>query len=179
MSKFAIPAVAVVLVLVLAVVGAVVYMGRDDSSKNEDEKTSEKENNDSTQEESTMDEQEETVDNSPVAFSKIGKGILDATEDFSYFTFENGTGSCMDQGFPTDLVYDSENIVKAMNGAYMDDATTSVDFLGNIGFRGLPLTSGSAYCIASTSTTSDKAEVRCLVNEVEVCTASFDFFGVR
>jgi|GEM_PF-5185414 len=117
--------------------------------------------------------------NAPIAFSKVGKGILDAKDDYSMFTFKNGVGSCLSQGFPTDLVYDSENIAKTLDGKFMDDATTSVDFAGNIGFRGLKLTTGDANCVASTSSSSDKADVKCSVGTVEVCTVSFDFFAVK
>jgi hypothetical protein len=103
---------------------------------------------------------------------------MDAREDFKYFAFENGAGTCMDQGFPTDLTYGPDNYISTMDGTYGEDYT-GVDFMGNISFGGLLLSTGSAYCVMSTSSDSDTSSVSCSVDDVEVCTADFDLFGIQ
>ncbi|MDQ6985127.1 MAG: hypothetical protein Q9M91_01085 [Candidatus Dojkabacteria bacterium] len=180
--------VSVLILAVVAVGGYFLMSDSDDKDKNEDEtQQEEREENDVENEEesesesadSDIDEIEEdavVAMEGPVAFSEIGLGIMDAADVYAYFTFENGVGNCMDQGFPTDLVYDSENIVKTEDGSYSED-WTSVDFSGRIRFDALPLSTGDASCVIETSSVSDQADVTCSVEEVEVCTATFDIFG--
>lgn len=173
----------VALVAVVALAGGGIFLATRNNQNSESSNTNNSENSTQREEDSMaqveeVEEEEMVEETGPVPFSEIGEGILDAKENFSYFTFENGEGTCMAQGFPTDFIYDSENIAKTLDGSYADE-WTAVDFLGNIRFSGLPLSTGSADCMIETSSASDMADVSCSVDEVEVCTASFEIFGVR
>lgn len=169
----------VALVAVFAIAGGGIFLATRNNNQNENNS----ENQAQTQEDSTpqveeVEEGEMQEETGPVPFSEIGEGIMDAKENFSYFTFENGEGSCMAQGFPTDLIYDSSNMIKTLDESYADE-WTSVDFLGNIRFNNLPLSTGKAVCQFETSSESDSASVSCSVDEVDVCSATFEIFGVR
>ncbi len=169
-AMIGIPLVALVLLIVLVLF----FTSRNNAPvENNQEATS---NTDTDSQDQVIEETAtiEVNEDGSIPFSRIGKGILDAKEDFPTFKFENGTGTCMDQGFPNDMIYSSENIVMTEDGSYSEDYT-AVDFLGNIRFDGLTLSSGSAACMFETSADSDNATVSCSVDEVEVCTASFQF----
>lgn len=171
--------VASAVVLVVAIALVAFFISRNNQQQVNTTQT-EQSNTDTSQQDDTDTEdssdEELVVATGPVAFSAIGKGILDAKDSYSYFSFENGQGTCMEQGFPTNMIYDSENIVKTEDDTYMEDYT-SVDFLGNIRFDTLPLSTGSADCLFETSLDSDVANLNCSVNEVSVCTATFDLFA--
>lgn len=164
-----------VLVIVAIAAGAFFIINRNNTQKVESERISQTDTQKETPE-AVVEEKEVGEEKSPIAFSKIGKGIMDAKEIYSYFSFENGAGTCMDQGFPTNMIYTSENIAKTSDDKYIEDYT-AVDFLGNVRFDNLPLTTGAAACVFETSLDSDVAKLDCTVNEVSVCTATFDLFG--
>lgn len=174
----------VALVAVVALAGGGIFLATRNNNQNLNATATEEKKlmqTEETQESSAQDEEvieEEEEMSGPIAFSEIGKGIMDAREDFQYFTFENGAGTCMDQNFPKDLIYGPDNYISTMDGTYGYDYT-GVDFLGNISFGNLPLSTGSAYCVMSTSSDSNIASVTCSVDDVEVCTADFDLFGIK
>lgn len=158
-------------IIVAIVIGAVFIIHQNNVRNIESERISQ------INTENKPEEVEElVVEEGPISFSKIGIGIMDAKEKYSYFSFENGSGTCMEQGFPTNMIYTSENIVKTADNTYIEDYT-SVDFMGYISFDSVPLSTGSASCLFETSLDSDIAKVDCRVDEVSVCTATFDLFG--
>jgi hypothetical protein len=160
--------IAVVVILLLALIGGAGYylLTKEESEETEEQTEESTEDSDASEEEDT----------GPIPFSEVGEDIMDAKENYSKFTFENGEGTCLEQDFPLDLIYTSDNVIETEDGSYMED-WTSVDFMGNIRFDELPLSTGSASCRIETSTTSDTASVTCEVDEVEVCTAVFDLFA--
>lgn len=175
--------IGVMLVAIILIVGGVLLIISNNNKNREVEQLqtamTEIENSIAAEiEEAQQEMLEENEYTGPVPFSKVGKGIMDATDDYDYFSFENGTGTCMAQNFPTDLVYGPGNYVNTLDGTYSEDLTM-VDFLGRIRFDSLPLSTGSAACMIETSSSSDTASVSCSVDEVEVCTATFDVFGIR
>jgi hypothetical protein len=130
-------------------------------------------NTDDTEETNSKSSNEDEVAEGPVPFSEVNKGIMDAADDYEYFSFVNMQGTCLDQGFPANLIYDSANVVKTEDGSYVENLT-AVDFLGQISFDELPLSTGSASCIIGTSAGVDNANVKCSVNGAEVCAATFE-----
>ncbi|MFC1616575.1 hypothetical protein ACFL21_05510, partial [Patescibacteria group bacterium] len=112
----------------------------------------------------------------PVAFSEVGSGIMDAADTYAKFTFEDGKGDCYDQGFPTDLYYDSDNVVLTEDGSYQEDMTM-IDFTGRITFDEVPLTDGKAECEISTSSGVDNATFNCKIDDAEVCTGNFKVYA--
>jgi hypothetical protein len=163
--------IGVVLFVVLLIAGALGYylVTKDNTTDETTEQT----------EESTEDSVTDTEENTgPIPFSEVGINIMDAKEEYSKFTFVNGEGTCLDQGFPLDLIYTSENVIKTEDGSYAEDMTM-VDFMGYIRFDELPLSTGSASCTIETSSSSDTADVTCEVDEEEVCTAVFDLFAYK
>ncbi len=161
--------VAIVILILIALAGLFSYKLL---TKEKDEK--ETENNKVQSEETNQSED----DNGPIPFSKVGKNIMDAKDDYDHFTFENGEGTCLDQGFPTDLIYTSKNVIKTKDDSYIEN-WTMVDFMGVIRFDELPLLTGSASCKIETHTNQDRADLTCTVDNVEVCTASFDVFAYK
>jgi uncharacterized protein (UPF0333 family) len=167
-----------VLILVV-IVGGVFFL-----SNNNTETKKESQTNETVMESSEVEKDTNNVDatenkdmeTGPVPFSKIGKGIMDANNLYDYFSFENGKGTCMDQNFPTNIVYGPGNYMNTLDGKYGDNMTM-VDFMGQIRFKNLPLSTGSASCVMKTSSKSDTATVSCSVDQAEVCTATFDVFG--
>lgn len=169
MNKILMGLLALGLIALVGVGGYFLFIKDDESADdNDSEQTTDSE-------ETTEEEAEEPT--GPIPFSQVGINIMDADE-YSYFTFVNGGGTCMDQNFPLDMIYTSENVMKTQDGSYAEDMT-AVDFMGNIRFDGLPLSTGSASCTMETSTNSDEATVTCKVDEAEVCTAMFDVFAYK
>lgn len=150
---------------ILVIVGVLIFSNQNTNDTNNN-------NNQPTPTTETTVVEEES---GPIAFSKVGKNIMDANKEYK-FTFENGEGSCMNQNFPTDLVYGPGNVVKTEDGKYTEDMT-SADFMGNVRFDEVPLSTGSASCLIKTSTQKDTADLSCSVNDKEVCTATFDLFA--
>lgn len=118
----------------------------------------------------------------PVAFADVGKDIMDAMDEYKLFRFTEGEGTCMEQGFPTNLVYAAPNMIKTEDEKYFENMT-SVDFTGRISFNELPLTTGSAACEVKTATGITTAQVTCFNGEgdakKEVCKASFKLYGEK
>jgi len=132
---------------------------------------------DTTGETTTEEVAEEVVEETgPIVFADVGKGIMDAKEDFDHFTFEEWEGTCVDQEFPTNIIYTSANMIKTVDEEYVEDLT-SVDFTGRIRFDEVPLTSGAAECTIKTTSGVTKAELTCSVEEEEVCTATMKVYA--
>ncbi len=146
----------------------------DDEETPAEETEENTENSDDSEEES---EEESEEMSGPMPFSELGMGIMDAKDDYK-ITFENGEGDCLDQGFPTDLVYGPGNVVKTEDGSYTED-WTSVDFTGTIRFDEVALDSGSAACAATTSSEAGTADITCSVDEEEVCSVTFELFAQK
>lgn len=107
-----------------------------------------------------------------VPFADINTNIMDAYKTYK-ISFTQGEGTCMDQGFPTNLVYGPKNnIIKTEDEKYVEDMT-AVDFTGKIRFDRLTLSTGSAACVMKTVKGINTAVVTCSVAKKEVCTASF------
>ena len=112
-------------------------------------------------------------------FAEVGKGIMDAKEDFKYFAFEEGTGDCLDkENFPTNLIYTKDNMIKTSDNNFGDDYT-SVTAGGYINFKGIPLKSGKAACEVKALRSTGKGEVTCSIDEKPICTAIFTLFGYK
>jgi len=112
----------------------------------------------------------------PVPFADINTDVMDAYESYK-ISFTQGEGTCMDQGFPTNLVYGPKNnIIKTEDEKYVEDMT-AVDFTGTIRFNQLPLSTGSASCVMKTVKGINTANLTCSVTEAEVekevCTSTF------
>ncbi len=118
------------------------------------------------------------VPKGPVPFSDVKNDIMDAKESWDFFTFETAKGTCMEQGFPTNMRYTSGNVMRTEDGTYLED-WTSVDFTGTIRFDDLPLSTGKAACVMKTISGEDFAKVTCSVDEKEVCTATFTVMAHR
>ena len=118
----------------------------------------------------------------PIAFADVGTDIMDAMDTYKIFRFTLGEGTCMEQGFPTNLVYAAPNMIKTEDEKYFENMT-SVDFTGRISFNELPLSTGSAACEVKTAIGVTTAQVTCFVGEgdakKEVCTASFKLYGEK
>lgn len=122
------------------------------------------------------------VSTGPIAFADVGMDIMDAMDTYKIFRFTQGEGTCMEQGFPTNLVYAAPNMIKTEDEKYFENMT-AVDFTGRISFNELPLSSGSAACEVKTATGVTTAQVTCYVGEgdakKEVCKASFKLYGEK
>lgn len=124
--------------------------------------------------------EEETYPEGPVAFAEVGLGLMDAADVYDLFTFEEGEGTCLDQGFPTNLTYTSDNIVKTADEEYVEDMTM-IDFMGNLRFDEVPLTGGPAACKITATRGVTKVQLSCSMGEddaeKEVCTATFNMIA--
>ena len=112
----------------------------------------------------------------PVPFADINMDVMDAYAEYK-ISFTKGEGNCMDQGFPTNLVYGPKiNVIKTEDEKYVEDMT-AVDFTGTIRFDQVPLSTGSAACVVKTTVGISTANLTCSVKEGEVsnevCTATF------
>lgn len=111
-----------------------------------------------------------------VPFADIGDDIMDAKKNYSLFKFTEPEGTCMEMGFPENLVYKSTNMIMSEDEKYFDQGT-SVDFTGMIRFRDVPLTDGNAKCSIKTTKGINTANLSCKITEgdkeTEVCTGSF------
>jgi hypothetical protein len=118
----------------------------------------------------------------PVAFADVKMGIMDATKDYKLFRFLKGEGTCLEQGFPTNLVYAAPNMIKTEDEKYVEDMTM-VDFTGRISFNKLPLKSGKVACSIKTVQGVTTAQLVCTTGEgdakKEVCTGSFKVYGEK
>ena len=120
--------------------------------------------------------------NELIPFADVNIGIMDATDHYKLFKFMEGEGTCMEMGFPTNLVYAAPNMIKTEDEKYFEDMT-SVDFSGRIRFNELPLSVGNVACEVKTTRGITTAQVTCSTGEgeeqVEVCTASFKLYAVK
>ncbi|MFC1810717.1 hypothetical protein ACFLZH_04410 [Patescibacteria group bacterium] len=121
-------------------------------------------------------EEEPTYPEGPVAFAEVGLGLMDAADVYDLFTFEEGEGTCLDQGFPTNLTYTSDNVVKTADEEYVEDMTM-IDFMGNLRFDEVPLEDGPAACKITATRGVTKVQLSCTRGEddaeEEVCTGTF------
>jgi hypothetical protein len=118
----------------------------------------------------------ENADTTAIPFSEVGVGIMTAKDDYKKFTFEEGTGTCLEMGYPKDMFYDSANVMMTEDGKYIENMT-SVDFAGLIRFDDVPLNDGLAACKIQTTSKIDFANMTCSIDEVEVCTTTFKVFA--
>ncbi len=113
---------------------------------------------------------------SSVPFADLQDDIMDAKENYKLFRFTEPEGTCMEMGFPENLVYKSTNMIMTEDEKYFDQGT-SVDFTGMIRFRDVPLTEGKANCSIKTTTGINTANLSCKMaegdTETEICTGSF------
>jgi hypothetical protein len=118
----------------------------------------------------------------PVPFAEVGDDIMDAKANYKLFRFLEGEGTCMEMGFPTNLVYAAPNMIKTEDESYVEDMTM-VDFTGRISFNELPLSTGNVACEAKTNTGVTTVKVTCSSGEgdekKEVCTASFKLYAEK
>ncbi len=125
---------------------------------------------------------EEKVENKPIAFADVGMDIMDAMNTYKLFRFTEGEGSCMEKGFPTNLVYAAPNMIKTEDEKYFENMT-AVDFTGRISFNELPLGDKKVACEVKTAIGVTTAQVTCYTGEgdakVEECTASFKLYGEK
>lgn len=126
---------------------------------------------------------EETT-SGPVAFADVDMGLMDAGDEYSLFTFEEGAGTCLDMGFPTDLVWDSKNnVVKTKDESYVED-WTSIDFAGNLRFDEVSLGDKSVACVIKATSGVTTANLTCSeesededVEDIEVCTGTLKVYA--
>lgn len=145
----------------------------------------------STTDETVMDE---TVSSEPIAFSEVDANILDVmydkdsnTDGYMAFNFEEGTGTCVDMGFPASFSYKYDEdlgypVVENEDGS-MRDELVGMSISGELIYldKGFVLEGvDEGYsCSAKTSRGSDTAEFSCTLDEAPVCTATFNVFGVK
>jgi hypothetical protein len=120
---------------------------------------------------------------SRIAFADLDKGIMDVRKEFSVFRFEGMEGSCLDMGFPTNLVYKGSNMIMTEDEEYFDKGTM-VDFSGKIRFKNLPLDSGNVNCVIDTTKGMNKAKFSCVLAEgedleTEVCSLSANIWAEK
>ena len=118
----------------------------------------------------------------PIAFADVGTDIMDAMDTYKLFRFTQGEGTCMEKGFPTNLVYAAPNMIKTEDEKYFENMT-AVDFTGRISFNELPLGDKLVACEVKTAIGVTTAQVTCYTGEgdakVEECTASFKLYGEK
>lgn len=118
----------------------------------------------------------------PIPFAEVGNDIMDATKDYKLFRFLEGEGTCMEQGFPTNLVYASPNMIKTEDEKYVEDMT-AVDFTGRISFNELPLGDTKVACDIKTIKGITTAQMTCYTGtgdeKKEQCTASFKVYAEK
>ena len=123
------------------------------------------------------EEETPTYPEGPVAFAEVGLGLMDAADVYDLFTFEEGEGTCLDQGFPTNLTYTSDNVVKTADEEYVEDMTM-IDFMGNLRFDEVPLEGGPAACKITATRGVTKVQLSCTDEaEEEVCTGTFNMIA--
>lgn len=114
---------------------------------------------------------------SSVAFAELEQDILSAAKEFKLFRFTEPEGTCMEMGFPENLVYMSTNRIQTEDESYFDQSTI-IDFTGLIRFKGVPLNDDvNASCKIKTTRGINTANLTCSTlegeEETEVCTGSF------
>jgi len=122
-----------------------------------------------------------------VPFAELGMDITDARKEYSLFRFVEMEGTCLDMGFPTNLVYKGTNMIMTEDEKFFDRMTMS-DFTGTIRFKNLPLDGGNAKCTIKTAKGINTATFSCTLPEVdeegaeadvEVCTGSFKIMAEK
>lgn len=127
-----------------------------------------------TEEVAEPKEEEKTL----VAFADLNDDIMDAKENYSLFRFTEPEGTCMEMGFPENLVYKSTNMIMTEDEKYFDE-WTAVDFTGMIRFKNVPMAEGvTANCSIKTTTGINTANLVCTSavegeEEKELCTGTF------
>ena len=134
----------------------------------------------------------------PIPFSEVGMAMLSATisgneEGYSEFPFMEGTGDCVDLGFPTEFSYIFDeglgyNIVEGKGGLrdeYVGLGATGHLTLIDTGFT-LEGIEGEPSCTAKSTTGENEATFSCKVEaeeedaeDVVVCEATFNVYAVR
>jgi len=119
-----------------------------------------------------------------VPFADLNMDLMSAndTKTYKLYRFKEMEGSCVDQGFPTNMIYKSTNMVMTEDEKYADD-WTSLDFAGNLRFKNVPLTGGPASCHLKTTKGLTTANLSCSVKEgetdKEICTGSVKLYAEK
>lgn len=119
----------------------------------------------------------EEMPSGPVAYSEVDMGFLDAMDVYSEFTFESGSGDCVDQGFFSEFKFvevpEGGFVVRDADETYEDDFAVASAF-GTLGFDEVPIGDQVADCVADIPYQEDISTVTCTVDDVEICTADFN-----
>ncbi len=139
------------------------------------------ETNGSEENENTETNTEETnteeTEGASVPFADLNMDLMSIndTKEYKLVRFSDLEGTCLDAGFPTNLVYKTTNMIMTEDEKYVDQ-WTSVDFTGRLSFSNVPLTAAPASCKILTVKGVNTAQVSCSVKEAdadkEVCTGS-------
>ena len=141
----------------------------DDSGEVEDASTDE-----------VVEEVEEVeVNTEPMAFGDVGESftttIYDETDNpdgYKNFTFQEGSGDCIDKGLPAEIVYTSDNIVKTPDESYVND-WVSLNFMnGKFSFT-YNFDEGDADCAYNPVKGVSTVEAVCEKDDADFCTASY------
>lgn len=140
---------------------------------------------------SAMTDDTAAVDQVP--FSEVGMSMLSASKasrddlkGYPEFPFLQGTGDCVDKGFPSEFSYIFDDtlgykIVASSDGSFRDDyiglGANGLLNLIDVGFT-LEGVEGEPTCSARTTTGEDDATFECRVEDEVVCTASYKVFAI-
>jgi len=122
----------------------------------------------------------------PLKFSvfveSVGDILMGMDRGFVEYRFDNGQGTCIDQGLPNAISYlkDPELgyfIVESADKSYRNE-WVSATASNSVMFDEVPLTGGSAWCLVKVPWGSDVADGRCEINDVEVCTMTYDALAI-
>lgn len=113
----------------------------------------------------------------PVVFSTLTKNILESKDDYKEFRFQEGTGTCITQGFSESFSYLEDAglgyfIVNTADESYKD-AWVSATAANYIYIDKVPLTGGEAECYVHAPKGSDTITLNCGPEETPICDATF------
>ncbi len=120
---------------------------------------------------------EDTAPAEPIAYSELTQNILDAQEIYKEFRFTNGTGTCVDQGFTDSFSYLEDEelgyfVLESTDKSYYESyvMATMANYLA---FEEVALTDGEAKCSFKIPFGTDEGTLKCEIDEVEICTATY------
>ena len=126
-----------------------------------------------------VEEVAEVVDAGPVAFGDLGEGFTSSMYDetdnpdgYKNYTFKDGSGDCVDMGFPAEFIYTSDNIVKTADESYVNDWITLNHMKGSISFS-YEFDEGDATCKFDPTTSVTTVEAVCEKDDADYCTGSY------
>ncbi|MDX9971076.1 MAG: hypothetical protein RBS56_04200 [Candidatus Gracilibacteria bacterium] len=121
--------------------------------------------------------EETNTEPSSVAYADLNMDLMSIndTKEYKLVRFSDLDGTCLEAGFPTNLVYKTTNMIMTEDEKYVDQ-WTSLDFTGKLSFSNVPLTAGPASCKIATVKGVNTAQISCSVKEgeenKEICTGS-------